>query len=104
MLASAGPVVRVFFCVRPKMAAKTSSAQLALCEQKLLCWPRGGCAQTASRDGAHALRSGPVHGCAGGGDQGAPGREGAILVLEGAVVLIVGDGPYRGEPAQGGID
>ena len=37
MLASAGPVVRVFFCVRPKMAAKTSSAQLALCEQKNSC-------------------------------------------------------------------
>ena len=34
MLASAGPVV---FCVRPKMAAKTSSAQLALCEQKNSC-------------------------------------------------------------------
>ena len=46
----------------------------------------------------------PFPALAGGGEPGAPEGEGESLALEGAVVLIVGDGPYRGEPAQGGID
>ena len=46
----------------------------------------------------------PFPALAGGFEPGALEREGESLALEGAVVLIVGDGPYRGEPAQGGID